>query len=344
MSYSPGLKLSFSPYMLELKHRFAVAWGARTTTEAVLTTVEYDGLTGYGEASMPPYLGESVGTVMDFLSRTNLSVFSDPTDVESIIGFLDNIAPGNYAAKASVDIAIHDLAGKLLGRPCYDILGLDPLAAPVTSYTIGIDSPDKVRERVSEAEEYSIIKVKLGGGNDREMIDAIRDITQKPLYIDVNSGWTDKYYALDMICLLKEQGVVLVEQPMPESMEKDIEWLGLRSPLPLFADEGIKTLGDLNRKKGLYSGLNIKLMKCGGMFNAFKMIEIAREAGMKVMMGCMTETSCGISAAAQLSPAVDYADLDGNLLISNDCFDGMKIVGGRVTLSKMPGIGITKKK
>jgi L-Ala-D/L-Glu epimerase len=338
------LKLEYAPFLLKLRHPFHVAWGSRETTPVVLVSLTCDGVTGYGEASMPPYLGESPDSVTGFLSKVDFRKVSDVSDIDSLTEYLDSIAPGNYAAKASVDIAVHDLIGRIEGQPCHIMWGYDPQSTPYTSFTIGIDSPGIIRLRVQEADEYKILKIKLGDGNDREIMRAVRDLTDKPLYVDVNQGWKDRQYALDMIYWLKEIGVSLVEQPMPDSMESDIEWLIQRSPLPVFADEGIKRVEDMERRKGLYNGVNIKLMKCGGLNNARKMIEIARKAGMKVMIGCMTETSCAVSAAAQLSPAADYADLDGNLLISNDIYDGMKIVDGKVLLPGTAGIGIVRKK
>lgn len=338
------LKLEYTPFLLKLKHPFHVAWGSRETTPVVLISISCDGVTGFGEASMPPYLGESPDSVTDFLSKVDFRKVSDVSDIDSVTEYLDSVAAGNYAAKASVDIAIHDLVGKLEGKPCHIMWGYNPDTTPFTSYTIGIDSPDVIRMRVQEAEDYRILKIKLGDGNDMEIMQAVREMTDKPLYVDVNQGWTDKHYAIDMIYWLKEIGVSLVEQPMPDGMESELEWLIQRSPLPVFADEGIKRIEDLERRKGLYNGVNIKLMKCGGLNNARKMIQIARQADMKVMIGCMTETSCAVSAAAQLSPAVDYADLDGNLLIKNDIYDGVKVINGKIQLPYSAGIGIVGKK
>ncbi len=336
--------LKYKPYLLNLKHTFHVAWGARETTPVVLVSLTYEGLTGYGEASMPPYLGESPKSVVEFLDKLEFSKLGDISDTDTLTEYLAGIDSGNYAAKASVDIAVHDLIGKVEGKPCHAMWGYDPESAPYTSFTIGIDSPEVIRLRIREAEGYRILKIKLGDGNDREIMSAVREMTDRPLYVDVNQGWKDKHHALDMIHWLKDEiGVSLVEQPMPDSMESDLEWLVTRSPLPVFADEGIKSIEDLERRKGLYNGLNIKLMKCGGLCNARKMIDIARQAGMEVMIGCMTETSCAVSAAAQLSPAVDYADLDGNILISNDIYDGVKIIDGKITLPDRAGIGIVEK-
>lgn len=337
-------KLNFVPYMLKLKHPFSVAWGTRKETPVVLTRIEFEGLAGNGEASMPPYLGESVDSVTRFLSKINLPDFTSIGDIEGIMNHVNSIEQGNYAAKASIDIALHDLAGKMAGAPLYNIWGLDPDDTPFTSFTIGIDTREKVMAKVEEALEYKILKIKLGGDNDREIIESVREVTDKLLYVDVNQGWTDKDYALDMIYWLKEQNVAIIEQPMPDNMEEDLAWLIKRSPLPVFADEGIKTVADMERRKGFYHGVNIKLMKCGGLINARRILDIARQSGMKVMIGCMTETSCAVSAAAQLSPAVDYADLDGNLLIDNDCYEGAGVWEGKIILPDKPGIGITDKK
>ena len=337
------LKLRFQPYNLQLKHVFTVATYSRTTTPDVQVEVEYDGITGYGEASMPPYLGESVESVTRFLQQVNLEQFSDPFQLEEILAYVDGILPGNTAAKASVDIALHDLVGKLLGAPWHKIWGLDKSKAPSTTYTIGIDTPDVVRQKTLEvAGQFNILKVKLGRDNDKEMIETIRSVTQLPIAVDANQGWTDKHHALDMIFWLKEQGIVMVEQPMPKTQLDDIAWVTQQSPLPIFADESLQRLSDVVKLKDAFTGINIKLMKCTGMREAWKMVTLGRALGMKVMVGCMTETSCAVSAAAQFSPAVDFADLDGNLLIANDRFKGMEVVKGKITLNDLPGLGLVK--
>ncbi len=335
------MKLNFRPYTLELKHAFNLAASSRTTTPVVLTRIDHEGVSGYGEASMPPYLGESHETVANFLARVALEPFRDPFRMEEILDRVDSIAPGNPAAKASVDIALHDLVGKLLGQPWYRIWGLSPENSPMTSFTIGIDTEEVVRQKVREAEGYGILKVKLGRDTDRMMIETIRSATRVPLCVDVNQGWTDRREALDMIHWLRDQGVQFVEQPMPRERLDDNAWLTQHSPLPTIGDEAVLTAEDIPRAFQVYSGVNIKLMKCGGMREARRMVDVARTLGMKVMIGCMTETSCAVSAAAQLSPLVDWADLDGNLLISNDVFQGVRIQEGKITLPDAPGIGAT---
>ena len=338
-----SMKLKFLPYELQLKHVFTISSNSRTTTPVVLTQIEYDGVKGFGEASMPPYLGESHETVLKFLTQVNLEQFKDPFLVEDILLYIDKIAPGNHAAKASVDVALHDLIGKLIGKPWFRMWGLDPAKTPNTSFTIGIDTAEVVRQKVAEAEPYKVLKVKLGAGTDKELIETIRSVTDKPICVDVNQGWKDKNFALEMANWLKEKNVIFIEQPMPKGQADDIGWLTQNSPLPIIADEALQTIDDLLNMKGIYSGINIKLMKCGGMNAAHKMAEMAIAMDMKVMIGCMTETSCAISAAAQLSPLAKWADLDGNLLIKNDCFDGVTVSDGKITLNEMPGIGIKEK-
>jgi len=336
------ISFSFAPYNLDLKHVFTLAGSSRSTTPVMLTRLEFDGMIGYGEASMPPYLGESQETASRFLSKIDFSRFSDPTQIEDILDYVDSIDDGNRAAKASVDIALHDLAGKLIGQPWYRLWGLNPASTPHTTFTIGIDTPDIIRQKVNEAADFKILKVKLGRNNDREIIQTIRSVTQVPLAVDINQGWKNKEMALEMIYWLKEMGIVMVEQPLPKEDVASISWLTERSPLPIFGDESVQRLPDVVQAAGIYHGINIKLMKCTGMREAFVMAKTAKALNLKVMIGCMTETSCATSAAAQLSPMADFADLDGNLLISNDLFTGMQITNGKITLNDWPGIGVKK--
>ncbi len=343
------MRLTYSPYELTLHHVFTVASYSRSTTPDIQVRIEYDGYVGYGEASMPPYLAKELGTVdsvTDFLGRAAVCLegFADPFMMEDILTAIDLLDKGNAAGKAAVDIALHDLVGKMMGQPWYRIWGLNPSLAPSTTFTIGIDTADVVRQKTREcAEKFNILKVKLGRDNDKEMIQTIRSVTSLPIAVDANQGWKDRHYALDMIQWLAEQGVVMVEQPMPKEQLDDTAWVSQHSPLPVFADESIQRLRDIDRLKGAFTGINIKLMKCTGMREAWKMVNTARALGMKVMVGCMTETSCAVSAAAQFSPAVDFADLDGNLLISNDCFEGVKVKNGKLVLPDRPGIGLKKR-
>jgi L-alanine-DL-glutamate epimerase-like enolase superfamily enzyme len=337
-----NMKLTFKPYTLELKHVFTLATSSRTTTPVVLTQIDYDGIIGYGEASMPPYLGESHESATKFLSKVDLSQFNDPFELENILEYVDKIDELNPAAKASVDIALHDLVGKLLGKPWHKIWGFDKDKTPNTSFTIGIDTNEVIKQKVKEAEEYKILKVKLGRETDKEMINTIRSVTAKPMIVDVNQGWKDKFFALDMINWLNERNVKLVEQPMPKTMIDEMAWLTEKSPIPTFGDESVQRIPDVVKAHGVYSGINIKLMKCTGLREAHKMLMLAKSLGMQIMLGCMTETSCGISAVSQLAPETEWADLDGALLIRNDPFVGTTVIDGKITLTENPGIGISK--
>jgi L-alanine-DL-glutamate epimerase-like enolase superfamily enzyme len=336
------MKLSFTPFTIVLKHPFSLSSGSRLTTPCMLIEVEHEGLTGFGEASMPPYLGESIDTASSFLegvAARNIAPSMDPGDLQAV---LDALAPGNHAAKAAVDIAVHDWIGKNRGEPLYRMWGMTPEAAP-TSYTIGVGPPEEVRQRVAEAADVPILKLKMGSEKDREMMEAVRSVTDRPVRVDVNQGWQSAREALPMIEWLATQNVEFVEQPLPAVAVEEQRRLRERSPLPIVADEAVVRYADLGRAAGLYDGVNIKLMKCTGLWEARRMIHEAHRLGMKVMLGCMTETSCGISAAAHLAPMADWVDLDGALLISNDPFIGVEIRRGNICFNDLPGIGITKR-
>ena len=364
------MQLAFRPHPLRLRHTFTVAGCSRSATPDVLVTLRHGGLTGYGEASMPPYLGETEASVCAFLRRVDLSAFAAPTsldDVAAIMDYVDGLdADGglnggrNAAAKAAVDIALHDWLGRAVGQPVRRLLGMAD-AAPIvgtlrpsgatlpTTFTIGIDTPDVVRAKVLEATSGPIrfrrLKVKVGVPGDRDLIRAIRSVTDLPLTVDANQGWTDRAEALDEIGWLAAQGVVMVEQPLPKHRLDDAAWLAERSPLPVVADESCQGPADVARLAGAFHGINIKLMKCGGLRQACRMVAEARRRGMQVMLGCMTETTCAVSAAAQLAAAADWADLDGNLLIADDPFRAPATVtpDGLVAQSDAPGLGLEEK-
>ena len=338
---SGRMTLKFTPFELKLRHAFNLAKYSRTSTPGVQVKIEYEGYTGYGEASMPPYLGESIESVTKFLSKVDLSQFNDPFKMEEILAYVDALEPENRAAKASVDIALHDLVGKLMGQPWYKIWGLSIDKIPQSSFTIGIDTPEVVKQKIKEADDYKVIKIKLGLDNDKEMIDIIRQCTDRPICVDANRGWKTKEQAMEVIEYLADKNCLFIEQPMMEDKLDDTAWIRERSPIPIIADEVFHRLPDIVKLKDYYDGINIKLMKSTGMSEAYKMVTLARAFGMKIMCGCMTETSCAIAAAAQLSPLIDWTDLDGNVLIADDIFSGVKVIDGRVTPSDAPGIGVT---
>lgn len=341
---SKKMELTFRPFDAQMRHVFTIANSSRTTTPIVLTEIAYDGYVGYGEAAMPPYLGESQASVIEFLKRVDLSQFKSPFEMQDILTYVDAITTNNTAAKAAVDIALHDLVGKIMGQPWWKIWGFNAATTPNTSFTVGLDTEELVKEKTREASPYKVIKVKLGRdeATDKMMINTIRSVTNTTICVDANQGWKDKYYALDMINWLNERNVSMIEQPMSKYMLEETAWLSERSPLPIIADEACQRLTDVPKLKGVYHGINIKLMKCTGMREAREMVSLAKALHMKLMIGCMTETSCAVSAAAQLAPEMEWADLDGNLLIANDVFKGMTVVDGKVTLNEKPGIGIEK--
>lgn len=340
------INLSFRAVDLKLRYPFTISNFTRTSTPIVLTEIEYDGFIGFGEAALPPYLGESHASVLAFLQRVDLEQFHDPFELEEILAYVDSVAENNTAAKAAVDIALHDLLGKIMGTPWYKIWGLSLDRIPPTTYTIGIDTPEMVRKKTRELPgDFKVLKVKLGRSEkeDKEMIESIREVSELPIIVDANQGWKEKIESLDLIFWLKEKGVIMVEQPLSKRKDEESAWITERSPLPIFADESLQRLHDVAKLKGMFHGINVKLMKCTGMREAWKMITLARALDMKTMIGCMTETTCATAAGAHLSAAVDFIDLDGNFLIAEDLFEGVKLIDGKQTPSEAPGLGITKK-
>lgn len=343
------MKLLFRPILLELRHPFRLATGSRTHTNAMLTEVHFEGFTGYGEAAMPPYYGENHDTAAAFLKRVLLQVpeslsrgLGTGSSIQTILAEIDALAPGNHAAKASVDIALHDLWGKMEGCPLWQLFGIEPDKMPPTSFTLGMDEPAILRQKMLEAADFQIIKIKLGAEDDRQIIRTIREISSKPIYADANQGWKNREEALDLVHWLAEQNVQIIEQPFPKDDLDAAAWLSARSPLPIIADESFQRLTDLDQVADCFHGVNIKLMKCTGISEGFRALKAARAKDLKVMVGCMTESSCGISAAALLAPLCDYADIDGCWLIRNNPFEMPLLKEGKIILSQKPGLGIKK--
>jgi L-alanine-DL-glutamate epimerase-like enolase superfamily enzyme len=334
------MRLTYLPFQLTLKHPFTIAKFSRNSTPLMLVQVEYEGYIGHGEASMVPYMGESHDTAANFLHQVDLKQFKYPFDFAAILNYLDSMAPGNPAIKAAIDIALHDLDGKIKQQPCWQLLGSNPALMPVTSFTIGIDEPDVIRQKVKDAEDFKVIKVKLGRDNDRELIQTIRQMTDKPLYVDANQGWTDKEKTLDLIHWLHSQGVRFIEQPMISTDIDGNAWLTENSPIPLIGDEAVQRLEDVQKAEGVYHGINIKLMKSAGMYEAQQMIAKARELDLKILIGCMSETSCATLAAAALAPQCDWADIDGPFLTTNNPYQTPEFVDGKYVLGNDVGLGI----
>ena len=334
------MKISYNPFELNLKHPFTIAKFSRTSTPIMLMEISYEGYTGFGEASMVPYMGENIESAMAFMAKVDLSWLKAPFDFDELIAYLDSIAPGNPNIKAAVDIALHDLRGKMEQKPCFQYFSSDPANMPPTSYTLGIDTPEVLLQKIKEGENCHIIKVKLGRDNDKDLINTIRSASDKPLYVDANQGWTDRQQGLDMVCWLHEQGVVLIEQPMAKDDPDSNAWITEQSPIAIVGDESVQRFADVEKAQGVYHAINMKLMKSAGMHEGYRMIMKAKELGLKTMIGCMSETSCGTLAAAALAPLCDWADLDGPFLTSNNPYNDPDFKDGKWVLSDLPGLGL----
>ncbi len=337
------MNFRFYPVDLSLTHTFTIARGSRDSVPCVIVEFEHEGIIGYGEASPSARYGETPETVSRFLQTVELQRFPDPMQLDKILGYVNGLAEGNFAAKAAIDIALHDWVGKKLSVPLWKLWGLNKDRAPVTSFTIGIDSIDMIEQKVAEATYYPILKVKVGVPQDEEIIRTIRKFTDKVIRVDANEGWSSKEEALEKIRWLEGQGVEFVEQPLPAHDLEGTAWLRERVNIPIIADENVSSSADIAKLQYVFDGVNIKLMKCGGLREAMRIIYAAKVLSMKIMLGCMIESSVAISAAAQLSPLVDYADLDGNVLISNDPFVGVRLNDGKLVLEDLPGLGVVKK-
>lgn len=336
------MKLLYCTFALEFKHAFGVHGHTRLSTNTVFVRAEEEGVFGYGEACLPEYLGESSAETLNFFKACE-PFFKEMTSAElskNGAHVMDTISDHNNAGKAAIDIAINDLRAKLANKTFREFVGITNSSPMQTSITIGIDSEEKIIQKISEAETFKILKVKLGTADDKGLIRLIRKHSDKPIYIDVNQGWTSKEQALEMLFWLSDQQVVLVEQPMPRGMKNEMRWLTKRSPLPTIADESVKRLKDLVALDGEFSGINIKLMKCAGLTEAMAMIEYCRKYQLKVMLGCMAESSCATSAMAQLMSLADFIDLDAPVLYNNDPFYGITYNEGCVQLNSSHGIGV----
>jgi L-Ala-D/L-Glu epimerase len=324
---------------LTLETPFRIARGVQHAAENVLVQLEADDMVGWGEAAPRPYYGEQRESVLVALSYLQDTLGDDPMRIADIFDAMEHTLGYNMSAKAAIDMALYDLAGQRLGVPVFQLLGLNPERTPHTSFTIGIDAPEAMARRAHEAREHPILKIKLGTPNDLEIVRAIRGATNATLRVDANAAWTPKE-AVRAINALEPYDIEFVEQPVAAHDLAGLRFVREHVSLPIIADESCVTFNDVARVAECADGINIKLMKCGGISQALKMIHAARAHGMRVMLGCMIESSLAITAAAHLSPLVDYADLDGPLLISDDPFDGVHVEAGKLILSDRPGLGV----
>ena len=325
---------------LRLRHAWTIARSSSTVKRNVLVRLLQDGIEGLGEAAPNDRYGEDWRTVTAALDRMAPHLGHDPEEYEALIDRLHAALPGHHAARAAIDIALHDWVSRKRGVPLYRLLGADPAKAPPTSFSIAIDRVEAMQERAREAAGFRILKIKVGLKDDRRILEAIRRVTDVPLYVDANEGWKDPKRAVETIGWMRDLGVVLVEQPLPAADLDGAKYVRDRVDMPIFADEACLGLEDIPPLAGVFDGINVKLQKSGGLIVARRMIERARGLGMKVMLGCMIETSIGITAAAHLAPLADPADLDGNLLIANDPFRGAVLRDGRLVPKDAPGLGL----
>jgi L-alanine-DL-glutamate epimerase-like enolase superfamily enzyme len=328
---------------LRLRHTWTTTMSSSDYRDTLHVRYTKDGVTGVGEgAPIVRYHEDAAGCRQAVESVAGFLASADPLEFDKTLGAVLRRIDGMWAAKAAVDIAVLDWVGRKRGLPIYALLGLDPADAPVTTFSIGIDTPEITRQKVREAEAYPVLKIKVGLDTDEATIAAVRSVTTKPLRVDANEGWKDKETAIRKIDWLATQGVEFIEQPLPAAMLEDIAWLKERSAMPIFADEACLRPEDVPGLAGAYDGINVKLDKAGGILQGYRMIQIARALGLKTMLGCMISSSVSITAAAHLSPLVDYADLDGNLLIANDPYEGVTVQAGKLVLPDRPGLGVRR--
>jgi L-alanine-DL-glutamate epimerase-like enolase superfamily enzyme len=327
---------------LNLRHTWTTTMSSSQYRDTLHTAYTRDGITGHGEgAPIVRYHENAAGAQKAVESVRGLLFAADPMQFAKVMAQVFRKVPGEWAGKAAIDIALMDWVGQKLGIPLYGLFGLDPQDAPLTTFSIGIDTPEVTRQKTREAEAYPILKVKVGLATDEPTIEAVRSVTKKPLRVDANEGWKDKEEAVRKINWLEKQGVEFVEQPMPAEMIEETRWIRSRVHIPIIADEACQRASDIPKLRDAFDGVNVKLDKSGGMLEAYRMIEVAKSMGMRTMLGCMISSSVSVTAAAHLSPLVDYADLDGNLLIANDPFHGVKVESGKLILPRGPGLGLT---
>ena len=341
---SDGTRFALSTKRLRLQHTWTIARNSSDYKDNVFVRIERDGLVGWGEAAPNVRYGESAEKTRTVLEQAR--TLFETGDWLAYVGMRrqwERFTEGQTCAGAALDMALLDWVGQKLDVPLYRLFGLDKSKTPITTFSIGIDTPEVVRQKVKEAADFPVLKIKVGRDNDAEMLAAVRDVTDVPLRVDANEGWRDKHEALEKIQWLAGLGVELIEQPMPAAMLEETAWLRARVDMPIIADEAVKRTADIPKLAAAYDGINIKLMKSGGLQEALRMIHVARALDMKIMLGCMIASSVAITAAAQLSPLIDYADLDGHLLIANDPFTGVTVQRGRLVLPDRPGLGVAER-
>lgn len=342
MSSNSKTELKTEIKRLNLRHTWTTTMSSSTFRDTVHLKYKRDGITGHGEGAPIIRYEEFPDKAKAAIDAIKPAIESgDPRQFEKFLAVIrKSLGEHQHAAMAAVDIAVMDWVGQKLNVPLYQFYGLDPADAPVTTFSIGIDTPEITRQKTAEAAEYKVLKVKVGLKTDEETITAVRSVTKKPIRVDANEGWTDKDEAVRKINWLESQGVEFIEQPMPAHMVDELKYVRSKIHIPMIADEACTEASAIPRLAEMYDGINVKLDKAGGITEAYRWIKIARALNMKVMIGCMISSSCTCTAAAHLSPLVDYADLDGNLLIANDPYVGVKVVDGKIVLPTGSGLGL----
>lgn len=330
---------------LHTRDPFVIARGAYASHVNVLVRlIDDDGELGLGEAAPNAYYGESPGSAVEALARAAPILERTGTaDLETAENELRAALPDARSVTAALSIALHDLAAKRLSTSVHRLWGLDPADAPPSSFTIPIGDESVLAERVTRAAEYPILKIKLGAGDERRILEIVRAAApDKFVRVDANAAWSREHAAM-MLAVLADHDVELLEQPLPADDVEGLRELQASTTIPIIADESCRVADDVRRLDGAVHGINIKLAKCGGLVEARRMIDAARHRGMSVMAGCMIESSVGISGIAQLAPLLDYADLDGAALLADDPFTGVSIPGGRLVFPDAPGIGARRR-
>jgi L-alanine-DL-glutamate epimerase-like enolase superfamily enzyme len=326
---------------LNLQHTWTTTMSSSQYRDTLHLAYARDGITGHGEGAPIVRYHEDAESARRAVESVRAPLLSaNPMQFAKVMAEVFRRVPGEWAGKAAIDIALMDWVGQRLGIPLYTYFGLDPKDAPLTTFSIGIDTPEITRQKTQEAADFPILKVKVGLATDEPTIEAVRSVTSKPLRVDANEGWKDKEEAVRKINWLEKMGVEFIEQPMPAEMIEETRWVRGRVHMPIIADEACQRASDIPKLKDAFDGVNVKLDKSGGLLEAYRMIQIAKALGMKTMLGCMVSSSVSVTAAAHLSPLVDYADLDGNLLISNDPFHGVVVEKGKLVLPKGAGLGL----
>ena len=337
---SGRVKITTRIYELQLRQAWTLSRGTWDTRRNVLVKLERDGLVGYGEAAPIPRYEESAESNQAFIEKAGPILDRDLWEFQDRWREIERLTPGQNAAKAALDMAILDWVGKSLKIPLYKVFGINKNKTIPTTFSISLAEIPVMQKTALEAKNFQVLKIKLGSKDDKKIIEGLREVTDRPIRVDVNEGWKDKEQALDMINWLADKGVEFVEQPMPAANLDDYRWLKERVRIPIMADESVHKIQDVPALASGFHGINIKLMKCGGLQEALRLVAVARSLNLKLMLGCMIESSLAISAAATICPLFDYADLDGNLLINNDPFSGLKLDGDRWLLSDQPGLGV----